>query len=186
MARIVLYLIILVQFLGGLVAFYRVDPKILFGSISLENGLFLGLFLLIHLLGLAGAVLIVLGRRFGLTLSLAHQLLMVVGLKIGTSFMFLTHDVVSFFVSFVSSFGEYSWTYHWSIGTDTIFAQIAANTRVTYIGVNDFALLCAGYLWWAMRETAAGADEADEVEDEPIWMEERSAPPVARQQRRAG
>ena len=128
MGRVILYLIMLTQFLGGAIAFYRF-PKVLLGSISLENGLFLGLFVLIHLLGLAGAVLVVLGRRSGLTLSLAHQLLMLVGVKIGTAFAFITHDVVSFFVFVVRSFGEFGWTYHWSAGLDTIIAQIAANTQ---------------------------------------------------------
>jgi hypothetical protein len=176
MGRVILYLIMLVQFLGGLIAFYRVDPKILVSSISLESGLFLGLFLLIHLLGLVGAVLVLLGRRFGLTLSLAHQVLMLVGVKIGTTFVFITHDVVSFFVFFVSSFGEVHGTYRWSVGMDTIFAQLAANTRGTYIGLNLLALACAGYLWWALRLTATADEEADIAE----------APRRPRQQRPPG
>ena len=182
MARIVLYLIMLVQFLGAAIAFYHLDPKVLLGSISLENGMFLGLFFLIHLLGLAGAVLVVLGRRSGLTLSLAHQLLMLVGVKIGTTFVFITHDVVSFFVFVVRSFGEFGWTYRWSIGLDTIIAQIAANTRVSYIGVNVVALGCAAYLWWALK--VAGEDDETET---PIQVEQRPAPHApmdGRQQRR--
>lgn len=185
MGRVFLYLIMLVQFLGGLIAFYRLDPKVLLGSISLENGVFLGLFFLIHLLGLAGAVFVVLGRRFGLTLSLAHQLLMLVGVKIGTTFVFITHDVVSFYLFLVRSFGEFGWTYRWSIGLDSIIAQIAANTRVSYIGVNVFALGCAGYLWWALRETEAGEDEEVEYE-EPERPVRSPEPGQSRQQRRAG
>jgi hypothetical protein len=184
MGRVILYAIILVQFLGGLLAFYRVDPRVLVSAISLQNGFFLGLFLLIHLLGLVGAILVVLRLRWGLFLSIAHQVLMVLGLKVGTTFVFLTHDVVSFFLFFVSSFGEYSWAYRWSIGMGSIFAQLAANTRGTYIGINVFALGCAAYLWWAMKEVEA---ERAELARRPQRRPEREAPMDGRQPpRRAG
>jgi hypothetical protein len=195
----VLYAVILVQFLGGLIAFYRVDPKVLFSSLSLQNGFFLGLFILIHLLGIAGAVLVVVRRRLGFLLSIAHQLLMVLGLKIGTTFVFLTHDAVSIYVFLLSRFDEYFVTWRWSWGISTIFAQLARDPRGTYIGINLFALACAGYLWWAMKEADAEVEEPEWEEDaEPDWEEleemtrrpqrhpARQAPVDGRQPRRAG
>lgn len=164
MGRAILYLVLLVQFLGGALAFYHTDPKLLFSSLSLETGVFIGAFLLIHILGVLGAILAAFQLRWGFIMSIAHQLLMAVGVKIATSFVFLTHDVVSFFVFFVSRFGESSVTYRWAVGTGSIFAQLAANTRGTYIGLNLVALGCAGYLWWAMRQAAAEANEAEVVE----------------------
>ena len=182
----VLYVVILVQFLGGLIAFYRVDPKVLFSSLSLQNGFFLGLFLLIHVLGLVGALLAAFRLRWGFFLSIAHQLLMVVGLKIGTSFAFLTHDVLSFFVFFLSRFDEYSLTFRWSWGLGTVFAQLARDPRGTYIGLNLFALACAAYLWWVMnaaeRERAEQAALARRRQRRPA----RQAPMEGRQQRRVG
>jgi hypothetical protein len=192
MGRAILYLVLLVQFLGGAVAFYHVDPKVLFSSLSLESGAFIGLFLLIHVLGVLGAILAALRLRWGFLMSIAHQLLMAVGVKIATTFVFLTHDIASFFVFFVSRFGEYSVTYRWAVGTQTIFAQLAANTRGTYIGLNLVALACAGYLWWAMRQTAADADEAEVVEaptrpqQRPQAQRPRPAHMDGRPQRRAG
>ena len=147
----VLYLVLLVQFLGGAIAFYRIDPKVLLGELSLQNGFFLGLFILIHLLGLLGAIIAVFKRRLGVMLSIAHQMLMVLGLKIGTTFVFLTHDALSFFVFLLSRFDEYSVTFRWSWALGTIFAQLARDPRGTYIGLNLFALACAGFLWWAMK-----------------------------------
>jgi len=187
MGRAIIYVIILVQFLGGALAFYRVDPKTLFSSISLENGLFVGLFLFIHALGVLGAILAALRLRWGFRLSIAHQLLMVVGVKIGTSFVFLTHDVAAFFVFFVSRFGEYSWTYRWAVGTQTIFAQLAANTRGTYIGLNLVALACAAFLWWALRATAGEAEdeEAEEIAEAPMRPRAQPADMEGRRQRRA-
>ena len=147
----VLYVVLLVQFLGGAIAFYRIDPKVLLGELSLQNGFFLGLFILIHLLGLVGAIIAVFKRRLGVILSIAHQVLMVLGLKIGTTFIFLTHDALSFFVFLLSRFDEYSMTFRWSWGLGTIFAQLARDPRGTYIGLNLVALACAGFLWWAMK-----------------------------------
>ena len=163
----VLYAVILVQFLGGLIAFYRVDPKVLFSSLSLQNGFFLGLFILIHVLGLLGAVLVVLRRRLGFFLSIAHHLLMALGLKIGTTFVFLTHDVLSLFVFLLSRFDEYSLTLRWSWGLGTIFAQLARDPRGTYIGINLFALACAGFLWWALKEAETEREEEPESEEDP-------------------
>ena len=155
----VLYLVLLVQFIGGAIAFYRIDPKVLLGELSLQNGFFLGLFILIHLLGLVGAIIAVFKRRLGVILSIAHQLLMVLGLKIGTTFVFLTHDALSFFVFLLSRFDEYSLTFRWSWGLNTIFAQLARDPRGTYIGLNLFALACAAFLWWALK-----ADDAERAE----------------------
>ena len=188
MGRVVyyaLYAIILVQFLGGLIAFYRVDPKILLSALSLQSGFFLGLFLLIHVLGLVGALLVVFRLRWGFLLSIAHQLLMVLGLKIGTSFTFLTHDVISFFVFFLSRFDEYSVTFRWSWGLGTIFAQLARDPRGIYIGINLFALACAAYLWWAMKEAEAERAEVERAR-RPQRRPVRQAPMDGRQQRRAG
>ena len=186
----VLYAVILTQVLGGLIAFYRVDPRVLFSELSLQNGFFLGLFILIHLLGIVGAVLVVFRRRLGFLLSIAHQLLMVLGLKIGTAFVFLTHDVLSLFVFLLSRFDEYSVTWRWSWGLGTIFAQLARDPRGTYIGINLFALACAGYLWWAMKEVNAGRDEEPElewVEEEAEWGEDAEwmEPPQQRPMRQA-
>ena len=181
----VLYVVILVQFLGGLIAFYRVDPKVLFSSLSLQNGFFLGLFLLIHVLGLVGALLAAFRLRWGFFLSIAHQLLMVVGLKIGTSFAFLTHDVLSFFVFFLSRFDEYSLTFRWSWGLGTVFVQLARDPRGTYIGLNLFALACAACLWWAMKEAQAERAKVERTR-RPQRRPARQAPMDGRQQRRAG
>ena len=178
----VLYAVILVQFLGGAIAFYRVDPKVLFSSLSLQNGFFLGLFLLIHALGLVGAVLAAFRLRWGFLLSIAHQLLMALGLKIGTTFVFLTHDVLSFFVFLLSRFDEYSLTFRWSWGLGTIFAQLARDPRGTYIGINLFALACAGFLWWAMKADEAEAAEAERMR-RPQRRPMRQAPMDGRQQR---
>ena len=158
-----MYLVLLVQFLGGAIAFYRIDPKVLLGELSLQNGFFLGLFILIHLLGLFGAILALVKRRLGLILSIAHQLLMVLGLKIGTTFAFLTHDVLSFFVFLLSRFDEYSVTFRWSWGLGTIFAQLARDPRGTYIGLNLIALACAGFFWWVLRSDAAERAELAEL-----------------------
>lgn len=184
-----LYVVILLQFLGGVIAFYRVDPRVLFSVISLKSGFFLGLFILIHLLGVIGAILAVFKLRWGFFLSIAHQLLMVIGIKITTAFAFLTHDIISLYLFFVSSFGEYSWTYRWSVGLDTIFAQVAANTRVTYIGVNLIAVASAAYLWWAMKEEqAAEIERAEEAKRmrRAQRRQQRQASMEGQEQRRAG
>ena len=185
----VLYVVILVQFLGGALAFYRVDPRVLVSSLSLQNGVFLGLFLLIHLLGLVGAVLAAFRLRWGFILSIAHQLLMMVGLKIASTFTFLTHDVVSLFVFYLSRFGESSLAVRWSLGMDTIFGQLARDPRGTYIGINLFALACAGYLWWAMKSAqaeAAAAAEAARARRPQRRRPAQQAPIDGRPQRRAG
>lgn len=188
MGRVALYavyFVLLVQFLGGAIAFYRIDPRVLLGELSLQNGFFLGLFLLIHLLGVAGAVLAVFKRRLGLLLSIAHQALMVLGLKIGTTFVFLTQDVLSFFVFLLSRFDEYSVTFRWSWGMGTIFAQLARDPRGTYIGINLFALACAGFLWWVLKAEYAEAERVEAML-RPQRRPARQASMEGRQQWRAG
>ena len=188
MGRVVyyaLYAVILVQFLGGLIAFYRVDPKILFSALSLQNGFFLGLFLLIHALGLVGAVLAAFRLRWGFLLSIAHHLLMAVGIKIAGTFIFLTHDVISFFVFFLSRFDEYSVTFRWSWGLGTVFSQLARDPRGIYIGVNLIAVASAAYLWWAMKEAQAEAEEAEQMR-RPQRRPVRQEPMDGGQQRRVG
>ena len=190
MARVglyVLYFVILLQFAGGLIAFYRVDPKILFSSLSLQNGFFLGLFLFIHVLGLVGAVLAAFRLRWGFLLSIAHHLLMAVGIKIAGTFIFLTHDVISFFVFFLNRFGESSLAFRWSWGLGTIFSQLARDPRGIYIGINLIAVASAGYLWWAMKEAQAEREEAERArrpQRRPV--RQAQAPTDGREQRRAG
>jgi hypothetical protein len=188
MGRVVyyaLYAVILIQFLGGLIAFYRIDPKILFSALSLQTGFFLGLFLLIHALGLVGAVLAAFRLRWGFLLSIAHHLLMALGIKVASTFTFLTHDVISFFVFFLSRFDEYSVTFRWSWGLGTVFSQLARDPRGIYIGVNLIAVASAAYLWWAMKEAQAEAEEAQRMR-RPQRRPARQAPMDERQQRRAG
>lgn len=185
----VLYVVILVQFLGGPLAFYPIYQKIDFSSLSLQNGVFLGLFLLIHLLGFVGAILAAFRLRWGFILSIAHQLLMMVGLKIASTFTFLTHDVVSLFVFYLNRFSESSLAVRWSIGMDTIFGQLARDPRGTYIGINLFALACAGYLWWAMKSAeaeAAAAAEAAKARRPQRRRPPQQAPIDGRPERRAG
>jgi hypothetical protein len=191
MARVffyMLYVVLLVQLAGGAIAFYRIDPKILFSELSLRNGFFLGLFILIHLLGVLGAILAAFRLRWGFLLSIAHHLLMALGLKIGTTFVFLTHDALSVFVFYLSRFGESSVAVRWSWGLGTIFAQLARDPRGIYIGINLVALACAGYLWWAMKAARAQAAEPEKARRPQQRAPRPAQAPMdgAQRQRRAG
>jgi hypothetical protein len=67
---------------------------------------------------------------------------------------------------------------------------VAANTRVTYIGVNVVALACAAYLWWAMKEEqtaeAERAEEAKRMRRAQRRQQRQAAAMEGQEQRRAG
>jgi hypothetical protein len=178
MARIIIYFIVAVQILGIALNMYDFDPRPVLKAPTLYNMVFLSLFVLVHLLALAGGILLVIGNRVGYLLSIAHHILITpLIMAPSAGFLLLTHDVVSAAVFYMTRPSASGIVFKWSVGTGTIFSQIARDIPygATYIGVNVFALVCALLLWVMMKlADAAAAEETEEtIEDEWQYREEQ-------------
>jgi hypothetical protein len=177
-ALIICHIIAYVQILSAGFNLWGVDPRMLFNMPVGRNTLFVGLFLLAQLLGLAGAILIFQKMRLGFVLSIFHHLLLLPALVITSwGLVMLLDDRINVTLLFMGQPNGADVSLFWSLGWSTVFQQVTRNvpTGSTYIGINLFAFACATVLW-------VGMDETDEAKAErEMQMRRRQRQPRPRQ-----
>jgi hypothetical protein len=183
MALIICYIIAYVQILSAGYNLWGVDPRIVINMPMGRNTILVGLFMLIQLLGLAGAILIIQKRRLGFTLSLAHHILLLPALVVtGWGLVMLMDDRLNLTLLFMSKPSGGDVGLYWSLGWTTVFKQVTANvpTGSTYIGLNLFALACAAMMWTVMKQMdAAQAEYEMETRRRRRQARRRSPEPLA-------
>jgi hypothetical protein len=179
MALIICYIIAYVQILSAGYNLWGVDPRILINMPLGRNTILVGLFMLIQLLGLVGAILIIQKRRLGFTLSLAHHILLLPALVVtGWGLVMLMDDRINLTLLFMSKPSGGDVGLYWSLGWTTVFKQVTTNvpTGSTYIGLNLFALACAAMMWTVMKQMDAAQAE-HEMETRRRRRQARRRPP---------
>jgi hypothetical protein len=173
-ALIICYIIAYIQILSAGFNLWGVDPRILVNMPVGRNTMFVGLFLLAQLLGLAGAVLMFQKMRLGFVLSIVHHILHMPALVITSwGLVMLLDDRINATLLFMSKPSGSDVAFYWSLGWETVFKQATRNVPIgsTYIGFNLFAFACATAMWIGMDET-----DAEEAEDKiPIRQRQRQA-----------
>ena len=167
MALIFCYIIAYVQILSAGFNLWGVDPRILVTTPFGRNTLFIGLFMLAQLLGLAGAVLLINNMRLGFVLSIIHHMLLLPALVItGWGLVMLLDDRINLTLLFMNKPNGPDVSFYWSLGWGTVFSQVTRNVPngSTYIGINLFAFACATVLWIGMDETDVEDDDEYEME----------------------
>lgn len=158
MPLVICYVIAYVQILSAGFNLWGVDPRVLFSTPVGRNTIFVGLFLLVQLLGLAGAILMIQKMRLGFVLSIAHHVLLLPALVITSwGLVMLMDDRINATLIFMSKPSGSDVAFYWSLGWGTVFQQVTRNVPngSTFIGINLFALACGGVLWMVLREMDA-------------------------------
>lgn len=161
-AIIIWHIIAYVQILSAGFNLWGVDPRILTDMPFGRNMILVGLFLLVQLLGLAGAILMLQQTRLGFVLSLVHHILLLPALVVtGWGLVMLMDDRINVTLLLMSQPNTTDMSVYWSLGWSSVFQQVTRNvpTGSTYIGINLFALACATVLWREVREIDALAAE---------------------------
>jgi hypothetical protein len=159
---------------------WGVDPRILVNMPVGRNMIFIGLFLMAQILGLAGAILIIQKIRLGFVRSIAHHLLHLPALVItNMGLVMLMDDRINATLLFMSKPGGSDVAFYWSLGWGSVFNQVTRSvpTGATYLGMNLFAFACATALWIGMDEL-----DAEEVEEYEPEMYSRPRQPPKRVQ----
>jgi hypothetical protein len=162
MPLIVCYVIAYVQILSAGFNLWGVDPRVLVNTPLGRNTIFVGLFLLVQLLGLAGAILMIHRMRLGFVLSIAHHVLLLPALVITSwGLVMLMDDRINATLIFMSKPSGSDVSFYWSLGWGTVFQQVTRSVPngSTFIGINLFALACGGVLWTVLREMDAAEAE---------------------------
>ena len=178
---IICYIIAYVQILSAGFNLWGVDPRILFTMPFGRNTMFVGLFMMAQILGLAGAVLMFQNKRLGFVLSIVHHILLMPALVITSwGLVMLLDDRINATLLFMSKPTGSDVGFYWSLGWGTVFSQVARNVPIgsTYIGLNLFAFACATVLWIGMDEMDAEKAEP-EMRVRPRQRQPRRAPPLA-------
>jgi hypothetical protein len=155
---------------------WGVDPRILVNLPFGRNMLFVGLFLMAQILGLAGAILMLQKARLGFVLSIAHHLLHLPALVItSVGLVMLMDDRINVTLLFMSKPAGSDVGFYWSLGWSSVFSQVTRNvpTGSTFLGMNLFAFACATCLWIGMDEL--DAEQAEEDEDDMDMRRPRQA-----------
>ena len=158
MALILCYIIAYVQILSAGYNLWGVDPRLLVNTPVGRNTIFVALFMLVQVLGLAGAILVLQKLRFGFLLSIAHHILLLPALVITSwGLVMLMDDRINATLLFMGKPNGWDVGFFWSFGWGTVFEQVTRNVPVgsSYVGINLFALACALTLWVGMDETEA-------------------------------
>lgn len=158
MPLVICYVIAYVQILSAGFNLWGVDPRVLVSTPFGRNTIFVGLFLLVQLLGLAGAILMIQKMRLGFVLSIAHHVLLLPALVITSwGLVMLMDDRINATLIFMSKPSGSDVSFYWSLGWGTVFQQVTRNVPngSTFIGINLFALACGGVLWTVLREMDA-------------------------------
>ncbi len=162
MALIFCYIIAYIQILSAGFNLWGVDPRILLTMPVGRNMVFVVLFMLVQLLGLAGAILVLQKMRLGFVLSLAHHILLLPALVItGWGLVMLMDDRINVTLLFMSQPNSTDISLYWSLGWGTVFKQVTQNVPngSTYVGINLCALGCAFMMWKVIQEADAAAAE---------------------------
>jgi hypothetical protein len=162
MPLIVCYVIAYVQILSAGFNLWGVDPRVLVNTPVGRNTIFVGLFLLVQLLGLAGAILMIHRMRLGFVLSIAHHVLLLPALVITSwGLVMLMDDRINATLIFMSKPSGFDVSFYWSLGWGTVFQQVTRNVPngSTFVGINLFALACSGVLWTVLKEMDAAEAE---------------------------
>jgi hypothetical protein len=158
MALIVCHVIAYLQIMSAGFNLWGVDPRIIFTVPFGRNTFLVGLFMVVQVLGLIGAILILQNKRRGFVLSIAHHVLLLPALVVtGTGLVMLMDDRVNLTLLFMSKPGGGDVGLYWSLGWNTVFQQVTRNvpTGSTYIGINLFAMACIFQLWTGLDEMNA-------------------------------
>ncbi|HKJ61130.1 MAG TPA: hypothetical protein VKA94_03930 [Hyphomicrobiales bacterium] len=158
MALIVCHVIAYIQILSAGYNLWGIDPRILVNLPFGRNTVLVGLFIVVQLLGLAGAILIIREKRLGYILSIVHHLLLLPALVVtGTGLVMLMDDRINLTLLFMSKPSGGDVGLYWSLGWGTVFQQVTRNVPngSAYVGINLFALACAFQLWVGLDEMDA-------------------------------
>jgi hypothetical protein len=167
MALVICYIIAYVQILSAGFNLWGVDPRILVNAPVGRNTAFVGLFLLVQVLGLAGAALMLQKMRLGFILSILHHLLLLPALVITSwGLVMLMDDRINATLLFMSKTTGLEVGFFWSLGWGTVFEQVTRGVPrgASYVGINLFAFACVCALWVGMDKTdAAKADRETQM-----------------------
>lgn len=158
MALIICQAIAYIQILSAGYNLWGIDPRILVNLSLGQNTILVGLFIVLQLFGLIGAILIIQEKRLGYVLSIAHHILLLPALVITSwGLVMLMDDRINITLLFMSKPDVKDVGLYWSLGWGTVFQQVTRDvpTGSTYLGVNLFALACAYALWSVLREADA-------------------------------
>ena len=164
MALFFCYVIAYVQVLSAGFHLWGVNPQILVNTPVSRNTIFFCFFLLVQLLGLAGAILTLQRIRLGFVLSIFHHLLLLPALVVTSwGLVMLMDDRVNATLLVMSNPTGLDFGFYWSLGWGTVFDQVARNVPrgSSYFGINLFAFVCACVLWVGMDETDAAKAERE-------------------------
>lgn len=156
MALVICQVIAYIQIMSAGFNLWGVDPRILFSTPFGRNTAFVGLFILVQILGLAGAVLMLQKTRIGFLLSMVHHALLLPALVVTSAgLVMMMDDRVNVTLLFMSKPTGADIGVFWSLGWTSVFDQVARNNvpvGATYYGMNLFAFACAFTMWAGMDE----------------------------------
>ena len=156
MSRLILYVLTTSQILGGIQAFSIFDAQLRQAPVSTldtAQTIFLGIAILVYLLGFIGAILILAGTRGGFTLSALHQLLLIPVVVNPGHFVWVLEDFGYFVVFLLHRAGEWTGQYVFVFGISGITAVLQPAPDTGYFGVNFVAVLFLISLLVIKRET---------------------------------
>jgi hypothetical protein len=144
--RFGLYFVALVQFIGAVMGFSLLEPILSTSGFPTDlNAVFFLLFIVTHLLGAIGAILIWAKRRLGFALSIAHQVLIIPVIHIVGVLFIITHDALGIFVLLTKSGPSVGIQFHITL-LQTLSPGASDGVVPSFIGVNLFALFCTSFL----------------------------------------
>ena len=164
MALIVSYVIAYIQIMSAGYNLWGVDPRILLNAPLGKTTIFLSVFLIAQLLGLAGAILILQRVRLGFVLSIFHHILLLPALLVTSwGLVMLMDDRMNATLLVMSKPSGLDFGFYWSLGWTTVFKQVTPGVPVgsTYVGINLFAYICAIVLWVGMDHTDVAQAERE-------------------------
>jgi hypothetical protein len=164
MALFICYIIAYIQILSAGFNLWGVDPLILFNTPVGRNTIFVGLFQLVQILGLAGAILTLQKVRLGFVLSIFHHILLLPALVITNwGMVMLMDDRINVTLLVMSKPTGLDFGFYWSLGWKTVFQQVTAGVPrgASYFGINLFAFACFCAMCAGMSQAFPARPERD-------------------------
>ena len=164
MALFFCYIIAYIQILSAGFNLWGVDPLILFNTPVGRNTIFVGLFQLVQVLGLVGAILTLQKVRLGFVLSIFHHILLLPALVITNwGMVMLMDDRINVTLLVMSKPSGLDFGTYWSLGWNTVFQQVTPTVPrgASYFGINLFAFVCFCAMCAGMSQAYPARAERD-------------------------
>ena len=149
MSRLLIYSIATSQLFGAIWAFASVDARVKQAPLSglgATEIFFLAITIAVYLLGLVGAISILAGKRWGFSLSVIHQIVLIPVILIANSFRWILEDAASLVAFAVQKADSIGGQLVGTLGTYDILSTMQPQPETNYFGINLIALFFAIYL----------------------------------------